>query len=83
MPNREETHLIEYQHDGAVWILRVSAASQAEAWQRINTAAQFGTYMGVQVAEVPVSARPIASLWCAVANAARRLWPRRCDVDSR
>ncbi|MFI5385132.1 MAG: hypothetical protein ACHQ50_03335 [Fimbriimonadales bacterium] len=69
----DQIHLIEYNHSGAKWILRVSAPSEDEAWQRLNTAAQFGTYLGVQIASYSAGLGPLARLRCWIENMARRL----------
>lgn len=73
MGKQEQIHLIEYNHGGSRWILRISASSETEVWQRLNTAAQFGTYLGEQVASLPVGLGLLARIRCFLANQARRL----------
>lgn len=56
-------HCIEYRHEGATWVIKVPATSQADALQRVCRM-QEGTYMGTAELELPARLGFVAKSVC-------------------
>lgn len=64
------TYCFEYQHDGARWALEISATSEEDAWQRLQTVGNFGKFVGVAVCRIPARLGLIARAACWLRNLA-------------
>ncbi len=62
-----EIHVVEYQHDGKLFVIEVPATSENDLWQRIERMRD-GRYMGVLQFSVPTSCGVLAKSICWIQN---------------
>lgn len=62
-----ETHLFEYNHDGATWSLQIKAPSLEDAHERLNKLL-YAKYVGVLQMKLPVELGIFARLLCWLHN---------------
>lgn len=63
MDEKWETHLFEYNHDGATWSIEIKAPSQQDAQERLNKLL-YAKYVGVLQMKLPVELGIFARLLC-------------------
>ena len=67
MGEKWETHLFEYNHDGATWSVEIKALSQEDAQERLNKLL-YAKYIGVLQMKFPVELGIFTRLLCWLQN---------------
>jgi hypothetical protein len=67
MGEKWETHLFEYNHDGATWSIEIKAPSQQDAQERLNKLL-YAKYLGVLQMKLPVELGIFARFLCWLHN---------------
>jgi len=70
MPDKFQTHVFSYSHDGKQWEIEIPAKDADDARLRIGKLA-YAHYDGVLVATIPASMGPLAKLVVWLRNAAK------------
>ena len=67
MDEKFETHLFQYQHNGATWTLEIEASSEKDARERLNKLLH-ANYLGILQMKLPLELGIFARFICWLNN---------------